>query len=138
MIAGTGGDCLLAGLAAIVGRSAGAPAGAVHLDAVARDLVDVAVDRGVGREQRAEIGVVEDQELAIAERGNVGSARASAEQRELAEEIAAAELDLLALDVTSTAPEEMKYIASPRSPRRISRSPGTAKRGSSRAVTLSS
>ena len=56
------------------------------------------------------------QQLAISERDDIGGAAIGDEQRELAEKIAAAELDGCGAIRTSTAPEEMKYIASPRSP----------------------
>src|SRR5687768_11830496 len=82
------------------GSGQGSAGGAtVHLDAIGRDLVDVTVDRGVGREQGAEVRVRQDQELAVAERADVGATRAPAEQRHLAEEVTAAELGPVAGEV---------------------------------------
>ena len=60
--------------------------------------VDRLADRGVHGEQALEVVGAQDQELAIAERRDVGPATAIVEQRQLAHEVAAAEPDPVLAD----------------------------------------
>ena len=111
----------------------------VHRDAVGGDLVDARVDRRIGRQQRAEVDIVEHQQVAIAERGDIGAPLAPAEQRELAEEVAAPELDALAVDadLDRARGDEVHRACRARRAGSAAR-PGIAKRGLSSAAILSS
>ena len=83
------------------------------------DFVDSPADIRVGLQELFEIAGAQFQQRAVGQRHHVGPPGTAIDQRHLAEEIAAPKRMRRSGSTTSTAPDEMKYIAVPLSPVRM-------------------